>query len=224
MKKIIKTVALVLLACVLATAVASCGNDSTTSEGKSNMEHIFRGLRADELSLGEYGEDKVYVGPFTFEVGSVYAGFYAAAAGDNAHYEDYKGSSETVDGIVFAIEYWKQVSASLTNPGDDFSGSKQLKGALVWDKATGNFRLEAKVYNGTEDAYYNFSLSNLSIDEYYENGSFSLANRKLEDIDTTAHEADYILAEYVPFVVDGINLCLDELDEIYTAKGYPIGK
>jgi hypothetical protein len=223
MKKFIKIIALILSICALSMTVACGGGE--LSVGSQNMSKIMNAIDLGQIKshtsdqvFGGAEDDIGRIAPLDFVIGNVYAQIFAKDGGRGVYYTDYQGHSDNVVGVVFRLKYDKQVSEPL-----DYAGRRTLEGMLVWNENTGNFQMEAKVYDGQTNRDYRFRLSNLSIDEYYNNGSFNATNCKVEDIETS-HGAVNMLEEYVPFVVEGINKCLDVIDEVYSAKGYPIGK
>lgn len=227
MKKLIKILAVVLSVFLLSTAVACFGGDEP-SAGSKNMTNIMNAIYTNKIVkhtsnyVGINGEDIGHEGSMgDYEVDNYFSHIYAKDGRRGARYNTYDGPSAEVNGVVFGMEYSKQISEG--EPDDKLLGYRNLEGSLVWNQDTSNFHIEAKIYEGANDTDYYFRLSNLSIDEYYENGSFNVSNCKVEDVESP-DDATMIYNQFVAFVVEGINKCLDVIDEVYTAKGYPIGK
>ena len=87
------------------------------------------------------------------------------------------------------------------------------------------FMVDAEVSTKTSESHWSAvsgKITGLNFNEYYYNGKFDASKIKEEQIDTRAVFFDK--TEDVAKIMESVNVCLDAMNEIYSAKGYPLKK
>ncbi len=208
MKKIKILVSLIVCVCALFCATA-CGQKLGT-EGTEKVEALTNAFVAGELTANN-DEDKYQTDVYQ----TPYVEAFISKAGNNLYDTNLPFSYA---GFVVKFQH------GIINEQEE---KMNVNGEMRFYKYDGkwNFMVEAEVATQTSENHWsavNGKISGLNFNEYYYNGKFDASKIKEEQIDTRSVFFDK--KDDVATIMESVKACLDGLNEVYSAKGYPIKK
>ena len=208
MKKIKAFLGVILCVCTVFLAVA-CEKPLGT-EGAEKFTALADAFASGEL-IADNADDKYH----TDLTSSPYVEAYIKKAGSHVSDSDFAFS---YSGIYIKFQH---ATAKADGTPMNVSGvMRYYKMDGVW-----RFMIDAEISVKTGESHWSSvsaEIYNININEYYYNGAFDVTNVTEDDIETRAvffnQETD------VPVIFEAAAACLNGINEVYSAKGYPIKK